>query len=408
MKRAAGISVVTAILFSAAFSCGRVDADGNSGAELSASEKPDTVAEVETDMTVEALAWADSLIGQMTLEQRVGQLLLPAVYAADDPLSLRNISRYAADWHVGGVVLLKGSTGAVRNIASRLTEASIPPPFMAIDAEWGLGMRLSGTPVFPKNGQISPRAGQDLLYEYGREVARECRLSGINMVLGPVADVSASSGIMGRRSFGSNPERVAELTVAYARGLEDGNVISVAKHFPGHGSPGQDSHNGVAVVASDMERLDAVDLIPFKAYVNAGLSGVMAGHLAVPSVDSSLSPASFSRPILTGLLRDSLNFRGLVLTDALNMGGAYGYTAADALRAGADIVLAPADTGKEFQAIMSEIESGRLPVSLINDRCRRILFYKYLVKRNVPEMEPAPDELATPQSDSLMRSLSGS
>ncbi len=408
MNKVAGISVAAVMLLSVAVCCGRAGADGHSGSDSSAMQPEDCAVLTETDMTGEALAWADSIMKQMTLEQRVGQLLLPAVYAADDPPSLRSLSRYAADWHVGGVVLLKGSPEAVRTIAERLTEASVPPPFMAIDAEWGLGMRLSGTPVFPKNGQISPRAGQDVLYEYGREVARECRLAGINMVLGPVADVSASSGIMGRRSFGSDPERVAELTVAYARGLEDGNVVSVAKHFPGHGSPGQDSHNSLAVVASDIERLDTVDMLPFKAYVNAGLSGIMAGHLAVPSVDASLSPASFSRPILTGLLRDSLNFRGLVLTDALNMGGASGYTAADALRAGADIVLAPADTGREFRAIMDEIESNRLPISLVNDRCRRILFYKYLVKRKVPELVPSSCELATPKSDSLIRSLSGS
>lgn len=381
---------------------------GNGGVPVSeVAEVTDSLATGNNDITAEAYQWADSVMAGMTLEQRVGQLLMPAVYAADDPMSLRNLHRYAADWHIGGVVLLKGSAGALHNIAVSLADASVAPPFIAIDAEWGLGMRLADTPVFPKNGAIAATADQGLLYEYGREVARECRLAGINMVLGPVADVAGPGGIMGRRSFGSDPERVALLTVAYARGLEDGNVISVAKHFPGHGSPAYDSHNGVAVISANRDKLDRVDLLPFKAYADAGLSGVMAGHLAVPSVDSTLSPASFSRRLLTGVLRDSLQFRGLVLTDALNMGGAKGYTAADALLAGADIVLAPADTGNEFQSVMTAIAARRLPTHVINDRCRRILFYKYLVKRKLEESAPSANQLDTPQTDSLRRILRG-
>lgn len=377
-------------------------------ADTAGIQMQDSVAAPElNDITAEAEAWADSVMSRMTLEERVGQLFMPAVYAADDRLSLRNLHRYAADYHIGGVVLLKGSAEALHTIATRLAYASEAPPFIAIDAEWGLGMRLSGTPVFPKNGALPKSVDQDVMYDYGREVARECRLASINMVLGPVADVATETGVMGRRSFGSDPQRVADLTVAYARGLEDGNVLSVAKHFPGHGSPQYDSHNGLAVIPSGIERLETVDLLPFASYIRAGLSGIMAGHLAVPSVDSTFCPASFSRPLLTGLLRDSLNFKGLVVTDALNMGGARGYTAADALRAGADIVLAPADTGEEFNAVMRELAARRLPVALINERCRRVLFYKYLVRRTLPRATPVPEELSTAQTDSLRHRLSG-
>ncbi len=227
------------------------------------------------------------------------------------------------------------------------------------------------------------------------------------MVLGPVADVSGAGGIMGVRSFGGDPERVAEMTVAYSRGLEDGNVLSVAKHFPGHGSPAQNSHKDLAVISSSAEELDRVDLLPFKAYTGAGLSGIMAGHLAVPAVDSLMVPASFSRPILTGLLRERLGFKGLILTDALNMGGATGYNASDALRAGADIVLAPADTEKEVRGVIKDVNDGRIPLSLINDRCGRILLYKYLIKRKIPGRTPGLQELETAMTDSLRRALSG-
>lgn len=372
----------------------------NSDARMDSSTEMDTSGDV-ADMTVEAWGWADSVMRTMTLEQRIGQTLMPAVYAADDSFSLGRLRGYVADMHIGGVVLLKGSREAATVVAIELKTLSGVEPFIAIDAEWGLGMRLTGTPEFPRNSSITPAATQNLLYEYGAEVARECRLTGINMVLGPVADVARRESPMWRRSFGEDATRVADLTVAYARGIEDGNVISVAKHFPGHGSPLSDSHIDKVSVGVGKERLDSVDLLPFKSYVDAGLSGIMAGHLAVPALDPSGIPASFSRPLLTGLLRGEMRFRGLILTDALNMGGADRHDAAEALSAGADIVLAPADTYREFSAILNAVEAGRLPVSIVNDRCRRILFFKYLVRRKLPDFTPSDFDFYTPDADSL-------
>lgn len=363
------------------------------------------------DITSEAEAWADSMLSRMTLEERAGQLLMPALYASADPATLRLLRRYVADLHVGGIVLLKGSVEASRTLADTLRKLSGAAPFVAIDAEWGLGMRLSGMPVFPANGVLSADVDQELMYDYGREVARECRLAGINMVLGPVADVAGPGSMIGRRSFGLDPRRVADLTVAYGRGLEDGSVISVAKHFPGHGSPRQDSHRKVAVIEGSRERLDSVDLPPFRAYVGAGLSGIMSGHLAVPALDAESRPASFSPPVLTGLLRGEMGFRGLILTDALNMGGAKGFMAADALLAGADIVLAPSDTRRELQSILDAVAEGWLPVRELNDRCRRVLFYKYLSEERVgglSGMSAGPlSEIPGAVSDTLLLRLEG-
>lgn len=337
----------------------------------------------------------------MTLEQRIGQTLMPAVYAADDPFSLAKVQGYAADIHAGGVVLLKGSLEAASEIGRLLDIASPAPAFIAIDAEWGLGMRLADTPVFPSNGQLAANASENLLYEYGAEVARQCRMAGINMVLGPVADVAVEGSRIGKRSFGRDAGKVAERTVAYARGLEDGNVLSVAKHFPGLGAPAQDSHMALPVLNTGKKHIDSVDLLPFRRYIEVGLSGVMAGHMSVPALDASGKPASFSHPILTGLLRNKLGFNGLVLTDALNMGGAEGHTAAEALLAGADIVLAPADTRKEFYAILKGVQEGTLPFAVVNDRCRRILFYKYLVRRARSQSTPKPSDLNSPLTDSI-------
>ena len=200
------------------------------------------------------------------------------------------------------------------------------------------------------------------------------------MVLGPVVDVAGGKeSFIGSRSFGNDPRRVADLGVAYARGVESCGVISVAKHFPGHGSPAGDSHRSLPVIDRSLHQLDSVDLYPFRQYINAGLSGVMVGHLAVPAIDPAALPAAVSEVVIDGLLRRDLGFEGLVITDALNMGGAAGYGAADALKAGADIVTGVADTPGELASSLQALKEGRLSEAAIADRCRRILFYKMLL-----------------------------
>lgn len=272
------------------------------------------------DMTAHALSMADSVLAGMSLEERVGQCFMPAIYANADPATITALRRYVSDLHVGGVVLLKGDLGSAALMSGIGGEASVPL-FMAIDAEWGLGMRLEDAPRFPRNGNIGPRADEELLYDYGREVARECRRVGINMVLGPVVDVAENpDGVIGKRSFGSDPVRVADLGVAYGKGVESGAVISVAKHFPGHGSPADDSHRTLPVIRRTAEQLDSIDLYPFRRYIDEGLSGVMVGHLSLPAIDPEGLPAAVSPAVMGDLLRGKLGFKGLVLTDALNMG----------------------------------------------------------------------------------------
>lgn len=344
---------------------------------MSASSVP---AESGNDLTVDGERYADSILNCLTLEQRVGQCFMPSIYASHDSSTLNRFRKYFSDLHVGGIVLLKGDlySAAILSEEGNRGEA---PMFIAMDAEWGLGMRLTDAPGFPRNGRLGPAADEALLFEYGSEVARECRRVGINMVLGPVVDVVENpEGIIGSRSFGGDPVRVANLGIAYARGLESGRVISVAKHFPGHGSPSEDSHHTLPVIKRTLNQLDSVDLYPFRRYIESGLTGIMVGHLAVPAVDPDNLPAAVSYPVIHDLLREELEFKGLVLTDALNMGGAEGYDAIAALRAGADIIVSPADTEKEIRKVIEEIRSGNLPVSIINDRCRRILFHKYLIK----------------------------
>lgn len=357
---------------------------GQKAADAGDSEtEPDSL-RFQHDITTEAMQWADSVMADMTVEQMAGQLIMPAIYSDSSAPAIRLLREYAVDYRVGGVVLLKGTVSAVRTIADTLRGMLDVPPFIAIDAEWGLAMRLDSTPEFPRNGRISPNADETAMFDYGLELARESRAVGVNMVLGPVLDVLPESGMrsgIGSRSFGSDPERVASLGVAYAKGLESGGVISVAKHFPGHGSADADSHRRLPTVAKTRSQLESSDLLPFRKYIGNGLSALMTGHLYLPALDEEERPVTVSRKILTEFVRDSLGFQGLIVTDAINMAGAGGHTAADAIMAGADLALAPADTGEEIQKIAEAVRRGEMPMATLRDRTRRVLFYKYMSAR---------------------------
>lgn len=376
------------------------------GRKPAAPEPADTAPEV-VDITAEAQAWADSVSAGMTLRQKVSQMFMPALYASADYWTLRQVREYA-DSSIGGVVLLKGDVRGATAIADTLSGAAGVGAFVAIDAEWGLAMRLADAPQFPDNQSISPGVDDQLMYDYGRELARECRLLGINMVLGPVVDVSVPGGFMRRRSYGDDPRRVADLALAYARGLEDGDVVSVAKHFPGHGSVSADSHKGKGVIERSLNEMDSIDLYPFRKWIEQRLSGIMVGHLAVPSIDSEMRPAAMSRTVITDLLRDDLGFSGLVLTDAINMKGAEGLGSAEAIKAGADIIVAPTSTRREIEDVVAAVGSGEIAEETIDAHVRRILFYKYLLGLDRRARRRAPVDagsLGSAQADTIARRL---
>lgn len=376
--------------------------DGVAGERLS-----DSAAYVYADETISIMEAADSVLSTMTLEQRVGQLFMPTIYATADRETMRKLQTYISDMHVGGVVLLKGDLKSAALMAAKGARAEVPL-FMSIDAEWGLGMRLHDAPDFPRNGKLSAHADEELLYDYGREMARECRRVGINMVLGPVIDVVENPrGVIGSRSFGSDPVKVSEMGVAYSRGLESGGVMSVAKHFPGHGSPSGDSHRELPMIRRSLHQLDSIDLYPFRNYIDAGLSGVMVGHLAVPAIDPESRPAAVSGVVIEDLLRGELGFKGIVLTDALNMGGADGYDAVAAIKAGADIVVAPANSWDEIGRVLESVREGKLPAARIDESCRRILFRKTLLglwNPSTPRLKGLLEDVSA-ESDTLYRRL---
>lgn len=356
---------------------------------------------VKSDLTEYAYHCADSAIMSMSRERKAAQLFMPAVYSTADPYSLSRIKEYA-DMGVGGIILLKGDARSASIIADSLSKWSFIPPFVAIDAEWGLAMRLKDAPEFPVNSRISEDADEEILYEYGSEMARECRRIGINMVLGPVLDITSEGTYIGRRSFGTDPQRVSTLSIAYARGLESGNIVSVAKHFPGHGAARGDSHRTKPNIERSLQSLDSIDLLPFRKYIEQRLSGIMIGHMSFPAIDPEMLPAAVSKPVISDLLRIDLGFDGLVLTDAMNMLGAEGYGADKAIEAGADMILAPADTRREIKNIIAAIEREDITENDIDIHLRRILFKKYLLKAGYnPETgrtDSIPVDLNSPEA----------
>lgn len=385
---------------------------GCTGRRPSPKSDTDTISQISpqeiSDLTVHAEICADSLLHLMDDAEKSAQFFMPAVYASADSYTLKKIKEYAQAG-VGGLILLKGDARSAAIIADSMQRWSKIPPFIAIDAEWGLAMRLEETPEFPLNSKISEEADETLMFDYGLEVARECRKLGINMILGPVLDISGEQSYMTRRSFGQDPERVALLSIAYARGLESGNVISVAKHFPGHGAAKGDSHKRKTVIERSLMSLDSIDLYPFRKYIEQRLSAIMVGHMAFPAIDPEMLPAAVSPAVITDLLRNDMEFDGLILTDALNMLGAAGYGADNAIAAGADMILAPAHTDSEIKKIKNAIDNGTLSKENIDTHLKRILFRKVLqstgFQKELASSDSLPGSLKSTESERIKRSL---
>lgn len=356
--------------------------------------------------------WVDSVYSAMSQRQRIAQLFIPVVNPAKPDEAKAILRRLIKQNHVGGILFNRGSLNQYSTLINYAQSISKVPLLITLDGEWGLSMRITDTPRFPHNMGLGAISDEKLLYDYGREVARECRLMGIHVNFAPVLDVNSNPAnpVIGYRSFGEDPERVARLGIAYSQGLEDGGVMSVSKHFPGHGDTSTDSHKELPTVSHDKTRLDSTDLVPFRAYVNAGLSGVMVGHLNVPAIDASGTPSSLSAKAVTGLLREELGFNGLIFTDALSMKGAksQGNNCVDAFIAGADILLSSNAPVQDITAMEKALESGRIKATEIENRCKKILAYKYalhLDNYKPIETKGLKKRLNSPEADAVNRRL---
>lgn len=359
--------------------------------------------------TVECRQWVEGKMRQMTLKQKIGQLFIHTVtpeYTQYNRNMLRNI---IDNYEIGGLLFSAGEVEKQVQLTNYVQDISEIPLLITFDGEWGLSMRLKGTPKFPYNRVLGCVSNDSLLYEYGKEIACQCRAIGVHVNFAPVADVdnNPKNPVINYRSFGSSPSRVAEKVTAYAHGLEDGGVLAVCKHFPGHGDTDIDSHKALPELPFDRSRLDSVELYPFRKAVESGVSGIMTGHLRVPALDKK--PASISEKII-GVLKDEMHFNGLIFTDALEMKGISGNedVCAKALIAGNDMVLAPRNLKKEIRGVLAAIRKGELSEDDIDRKCRKVLTFKYALGlsqyKSVP-VENIRKELYTDSVNHLQKRL---
>ena len=354
----------------------------------------------------------DSILKKMTLDEKIGQCFMITLSPQNTPDNINKVKRLIANQKIGGILFSKGSFVEQAKFTNTAQQESKIPLFISLDGEWGLSMRLEGTVRFPRNGMLGAITDENLLYEYGKEVGRQCREMGIQINFAPDIDVNSNpdNPVIGTRAFGDNPERVAKLGIAYARGLESVGVIAVGKHFPGHGDTQDDSHKALPTVQGDRTRLNNIELYPFRRFIDAEISGMMVGHLFVPALDNTPNqPASLSQKIISGILKNEMSFSGLIFTDALAMKGAgSSNVCVKALLAGNDILLNPVNPVNEFNAVKAAVESGKIPVSMIEEKCRKILQYKYITglwNRNDISIKGLSERLNTPEADLINRKL---
>lgn len=363
-------------------------------------------------------------LDDLSLDERIGQLFVPdayGIYMNETAPAYRRLEHFVRDRGVGGIIWFLSSIYETALLNARLQRLARVPLLISADLEAGMGMRFLDTTFWPSAMAIAATGDPSLAERQGRAVAIEARAIGVNHILAPVADVNVDpdNPVINTRSFGEDPESVASFVAAFIRGVQSESVLATAKHFPGHGDTHVDSHRSLPVLDVTAERLDTTELVPFRAAIAAGVESVMIGHLSVPSIDPRPAPvrtdgvrenryvegaveapdhgtlpATLSRPIVTGILRERLGFRGLVVTDAMDMGGLTehfdaGEAAVRAIEAGEDQIMFSANTDAAIDAVKAAVASGRLTRERIDESVRRILAAKALVSHQVAD----PDEI---------------
>ena len=359
-----------------------------------------------------ALQWADSVMDGMSHRERIAQLFMVNVAPQQNDANRKAVRDYIEHMKLGGIYFSGGTLEehlAMNNMVVRLGKT---PAMIGFDGEWGLGMRIKSVPSFPRNAVLGCIADNDLIKELGREVGRQCKAIGVDIDFAPVADVNTNpdNPVIGTRSFGEDRARVADKAVAFASGLEGAGVLSVLKHFPGHGDTSIDSHKALPKVAHDRSRLDSIEMYPFRQAVAAGLHGVMVGHISVPAIDPTPGlPSSLSRPV-SDVLRDDIGFRWLVFTDALAMKGVAGFenVCLKALQAGNDVVLSPVPVKPQLDAVVHAARHDKALAAELDAKCRKVLAFKFLMGvQDKKEIDAAGlyDRIVNDASRQLMQRL---
>ncbi len=323
-------------------------------------------------MTPARSAHVQHLLDSLSLRDKIAQLVMPWIAGGYEPIDGAEMTQ-ALMWvdslKVGGIIMSIGSPTEIAAKLNALQRAAPLPLLVAADLEGGTTLRFNGGTPFPTQMGIGAGGREDDAYQMGRITALEGRAVGIHVAFAPVADVNSNPNnpIINTRSFGGDPKMVARFVAATIRGIRDNGMFATAKHFPGHGDTETDSHLSLPTITAGWNRFDTLELVPFRAAVLAGVDAVMSAHIALPALDPGQQrPGTLAPPILTGILRDSLHFQGLITTDALNRGAIVKEVGADeapvlAFLAGSDLLLMPTDAGRAIDAMVRAVESGRIP-----------------------------------------------
>lgn len=332
-----------------------------------------------------SVQWVDSVFYSLTPDERISQLIMIAAYSNRDQMHIAEISYLIQTFNPGGIIFFQGGPIRQANMTNFFQMVAKTPLLIGIDGEWGLNMRLDSTFGFPRQMMLGAVTNNQLIYDMGWEIANQMKALGIHVNFAPVVDINSNpkNPVISNRSFGEYRENVTQKGISYMKGMQDNGLLAVAKHFPGHGDTQTDSHFSLPIINHTFQRLDTVELFPFRALIKNAVSGIMVAHLHIPSLDPRPNTAStLSENIIKNLLRKEMKFNGLIYTDALNMQGVSAFNKpgeleVKALQAGNDILLMPSDAGIAIQAIKKAIREGVLSQSQIDSSCRRVLLAKY-------------------------------
>lgn len=360
--------------------------------------------------------WVDSVFLSLSPEERIAQLFMVAAYSNRDTQHTNEITDLICEYNIGGLIFFKGGPVRQATLTNYYQSIAKTPLLIAMDAEWGLSMRLDSTIRFPKQMSLGVIQNDDLIYEMGTEIAKQCKRLGVHVNLAPVIDINTNplNPVINNRSFGEDKYSVARKGIAYMKGLQDNGVIASAKHFPGHGDTDIDSHLALPIIKHTRLHIDSLELYPFKELINAGIASVMIAHLYIPSYDSTPNLAStLSKNVVTDLLKNKMGFKGLVFTDALNMKGVSAFNEPGtldlkALLAGNDILLFSENVTKAIEEIQNAIKCELITQTDIDERVKKILKAKYwagLYKPQYIETKNLIEDLNTPEAKLLSLKL---
>ncbi len=387
--------------------------------------------------SAKAFKWADKQLKKMTTDEKVGQLVhigINARFLNQESPEYKELLRQIVENKVGGITVFVGGVYETVHLVNRMQENAKIPLLISGDFETGVGMRFDETVNFPWNMAIAATGKSDFARRQGEVTAREARALGVQWNFAPDADVNnnADNPVINVRSYGENPQEVARFASAFMLGLQSENVLATAKHFPGHGDTAVDSHRGLPIIDLPKSRLEQIELVPFKAVVDAGVGSVMIAHISLPQIDSTeikplkqsikasytesevksetaTVPSTLSPVVINGMLRKELGFDGLIVTDAMDMSGLTIYfnqdeAAVRAILAGADVILKPADTDAAIRGIKQAVASGRISEQRLNESVRKVLAWKFqlgLTREKITPIDRIDTLVSNPQTRQL-------